>query len=298
MKYILTLIAGTKQKLNADHIKSVANICPYTSINWLAADKAVDLFFDDNNIYKYRSTIKEMMDKETIDFIIQPNDEYRRKRLLCADMDSTLIEQECLDELAEYIGIGSEISAITERAMRGELDFNESLTQRVSLLKGTPVSVLSEVYKRLTLTSGALELIQTMSKHSAACILISGGFTFFADPIAERLGCAESYSNSFEIQDDRLTGQVIRPFVDDVRKEQILETESKKRSLDNKLVMAVGDGANDIPMLNKAGIGIAFKAKPATEEAVEHIIRYSDLSALLYIQGYTQERFINNKNYE
>lgn len=217
----------------------------------------------------------------------------RRKKLLIADMDSTIIEQECIDELADFAGKRAEISAITERAMRGELDFEAALKERVAMLKGLPESVLQETYeKRITLTPGAKTLIATMNAAGATTALISGGFTVFTDRVAKAAGFRSAQANTLEIENGALTGRVTEPILGRAAKQNALLRIAGENKIDLEETMAVGDGANDLAMLERAGLGVAFRAKPAVAELADARIEHGDLTALLYLQGIPQAEFV------
>ena len=217
----------------------------------------------------------------------------RRKKLLIADMDSTMIEQECIDELADAIGIKAEIAAITDRAMRGELDFEAALRTRVALLKGLHRSAIEAVRReKITLTPGGRALVQTMKAYGAYTALISGGFTFFADFFMKRIGFDEATANTLEFDDDVLAGTVATPIVDKSIKLRRLETLTRERGLWADETLAVGDGANDLDMIRAAGLGVAFHAKPTVASAAKARIDHGDLTALLYLQGYREDEFV------
>jgi phosphoserine phosphatase len=217
----------------------------------------------------------------------------RRKKLLIADMDSTMIEQECIDELADAIGIKPEIAAITERAMRGELDFDAALKTRVALLKGLQRRVIEEVRReRITLTPGGRALVQTMKAYGAYTALISGGFTFFADYFARRIGFDEATANTLEFDGEVLTGTVAYPIVDKAIKLARLRALETEKGLWPDETLAVGDGANDLDMIRAAGLGVAFHAKPAVAAAADARIDHGDLTALLYLQGYAEDEIV------
>jgi len=217
----------------------------------------------------------------------------RRKKLLIADMDSTMIEQECIDELADAIGIKPEIAAITERAMRGELDFEQALKTRVALLKGLQRRAIEEVRReKITLTPGGRALIQTMKAYGAYTALISGGFTFFADYFARRIGFDEATANTLEFDGEALTGTVAMPIVDKAIKLRRLQHLTSEKALRLEETLAVGDGANDLDMIRAAGLGVAFHAKPAVAAAAGARIDHGDLTALLYLQGYNEDEFV------
>jgi phosphoserine phosphatase len=217
----------------------------------------------------------------------------RRKQLLVADMDSTMIEQECIDELAGVIGIKPQIAAITERAMRGELDFEAALRTRVALLKGIERRTVEAVRREaITLTPGGRALVQTMKAYGAYTALVSGGFTLFADYFAKRIGFDEATANTLEFDGEVLAGTVASPIVDKAIKVRRLETLTRERGLDPAATLAVGDGANDLDMLGAAGLGVAFRAKPAVAAAADARLEHADLTGLLYLQGYTDEDIV------
>ena len=216
----------------------------------------------------------------------------RRKKLLIADMDSTMIEQECIDELAEFAGKRDVISEITERAMRGELDFEAALKERVAMLKGLPVSVLEETFAtRINLTSGARTLVQTMNASGGVTALVSGGFTFFTGKVAEATGFQTNQANELLAENGALTGEVGMPILGRAAKEEALERLVAEHSLRFEETIAVGDGANDLSMLGRSGLGVAFHAKPAVAAAADTQLNHSDLTALLYLQGIPQSDF-------
>ncbi len=217
----------------------------------------------------------------------------RRKKLLIADMDSTIIEQECIDELADYAGKRTEISEITERAMRGEIDFEAALKARVAMLKGLPVSALEATFRdRITLTPGAKTLVATMNRLDAVTALVSGGFTFFTSRVAAATGFQTAQANSLVIENDALTGEVAEPILGRSAKQAALERLCAENGLALSDTLAVGDGANDLSMLGRAGLGVAFHAKPAVAEAAHARINHGDLTALLYLQGIPQAEFV------
>ena len=235
-----------------------------------------------------------------VDLNVIPDDiSLRRKHVLVADMESTIIEQEMLDELGDLIGKRNVIEDITARAMRGELDFESALEERVAMLAGLDARVLDEVAERITLMPGAEALIRTMSAHGAYCALVSGGFTVFTDMIARRLGFDEHQANTLEIVDGRLTGRVVPPILGREAKLAALRRIASERGVDMALTLAVGDGANDLDMLREAGLGVAFRAKPKVREAVAAldngaVVTHGDLTALLYLQAYSQADFASS----
>jgi len=219
--------------------------------------------------------------------------ENRRKALLVADMDSTMIEQECIDELAAVLGLKDQVSEITERAMRGELDFGQALDTRVALLKGLERRLIEEVRRNhITLTPGGRTLVQTMRAHGAYTSLVSGGFTLFADYFADLIGFHEAVANVLEFSGNQLTGAVTKPIVDKDTKLRRLTGLAAERGILMVQTMAVGDGANDLAMIRAAGLGVAIHAKPAVAAEAAVQINHSDLTALLYLQGYSASEFV------
>ena len=226
-----------------------------------------------------------------VDLVVQPS-EGRRKQMLLADMDSTMIQQECIDELADVAGVGARVKDITARAMNGELDFEGALTERVGLLKGLPDSVIEEVIEtRISFMPGGHDLLATMKANGAYCALVSGGFTAFTGHVAKTLGFDENRANTLLVADGHLTGDVARPILGREAKVQALLEISDRLGIAHADVMAVGDGANDLGMLGLAGAGVALHAKPSVAAQCDIRIHHGDLSALLYIQGYAVTDF-------
>lgn len=216
----------------------------------------------------------------------------RRKRLLIADMDSTMIRQECIDELGVAAGVGDRIKDITARAMRGELDFEGALTERVSLLKGLDAGIIDRLFQdTITYMPGGARLIATMKAYGAFTALVSGGFKPFTSRVAAELGFDVHESNELPIRDGKITGVVARPILGSAAKVEALRRHMAARGLDHRDVLAVGDGANDLAMLNDAGLGVALHAKPHVQEGSLIRINHGDLTALLYLQGYRREQF-------
>ncbi|MFS0771553.1 phosphoserine phosphatase SerB [Sphingomonas sp. 1P08PE] len=219
------------------------------------------------------------------DVVVQPT-EGREKALLVADMDSTMITVECIDELADYAGIKAQVAEVTERAMRGELDFEGALDARVALLAGLDEGAIDRcLAERVRIMPGAHALVGTMRSRGATAILVSGGFTRFAEPVARTIGFDRAIANVLSIADGRLTGQVARPIVGAATKEETLRATAAARGLPLARTLAVGDGANDLPMVRAAGLGVAYRAKPVVAAAAAARIEHGDLTALLYAQG-------------
>jgi phosphoserine phosphatase len=287
-----------------DGVKNAINV-PVTE-RVLSAGKAVDILFDlmpnsGTDTEQSRHTagtvlghvphLREVLDVAGLDWCIQ-SAENRRKKLILADMDSTMITVECIDELADFVGLKEKVATITEAAMRGELDFEGALTERVALLKGLPLSDLERCYsERIALMGGARTLVQTMKKNGASAVLVSGGFTFFTSRVAEAIGFDVHRSNVLEFDGDKLSGTVQQPICGAQTKLITLLEFKTELGLDTVDILAVGDGANDIPMIEGAGLGVAYHAKPKTQAAASASVRFGDLTTLLYFQGYRDEEF-------
>jgi phosphoserine phosphatase len=229
-----------------------------------------------------------------VDVCVQPT-AGRRKRLLVADMDSTIINVECLDELADFAGLKAQISAITERAMRGELPFEGALRERVGMLKGLPVGALQATYdQRVRLNAGARTLVRTMAAHGARCVLVSGGFTFFTRRVAQAAGFHADQANTLKEADGKLTGEVGEPILGREAKLAALQAEAKALALPMSQTLAVGDGANDLAMIDAAGLGVAYRAKPIVAAEADAKVDHADLTALLYFQGYRAAEFVTD----
>ena len=261
--------------------------------HWLFKEVAVDIPFDGTeDIRLVADRLRAARGDLPIDVVVQPATD-RRKKLFLADMDSTMIGQECIDELADFVGLKAHVAAITERAMRGEIEFEPALRERVALLKGLPVSVIDEVLARhITLTAGGRELVATMRAHGAYACLISGGFTLFTNAVAARIGFQENRGNELLIADGKLSGEVAEPILGRAAKLATLIELRESFDLDDIDTLVVGDGANDLAMIQNAGLGVAYHAKPAVAAAAHARIDFGDLTALLYAQGYRREEFL------
>jgi phosphoserine phosphatase len=258
---------------------------------WLDQDVAADLVFT-WDLKAKRAALENALAQEPIDIIVQPL-AHRRKRLLVADMDSTLIGQECVDELAAFAGVGDRVAAITERAMRGEVAFAPALRERVALLAGLPETVIQDVLKdRITLSRGARMLVQTMRANGAHVAIVSGGFRQFTGAIRERLGAHEDRANVLVIERGKLAGKVIEPILGQDAKLHALKEIAATMGLTLEDTLAVGDGANDLPMLQAAGLGVAYRAKPKVAAGADARVEHTDLSALLYAQGFARKDFV------
>lgn len=256
---------------------------------WLCPDVAAE--FPLEALPENQWQVWEDLQSLGVDLIVQPA-ATRRKKMLLADMDSTMIEQECIDELAEEAGVGPRVKEITARAMNGELDFDGALTERVGLLAGLPETVITQVLdNRITLMPGGRQLLATMKANGAYAALVSGGFTAFTARIAAELGFDENRANTLLVQDGKLTGRPSLPILGREAKVETLEQITARLGISEADVIAVGDGANDLGMLLRAGSGVALHAKPSVAAQCEIRINHGDLTALLYLQGYAQDAF-------
>lgn len=257
----------------------------------LSIGVACDIYFSALDRSAATDLLENALPGLVADIAILPRDG-RRKKLLIADMDSTIITVECIDEIADFAGFKDKVAKITEAAMRGELDFVAALKERAAMLKGLEEEVLARVYEeRVRLTPGARTLIQTMNAAGALTVLVSGGFTFFTNRVSEATGFQINRANRLEIEGGKLTGQVLEPIVDSSTKRASLEEFRTERGLGVEETLAVGDGANDIPMIEAAGLGVAYHAKPKAASAADVAIRHGDLTALLYLQGFSVGEF-------
>jgi phosphoserine phosphatase len=293
--HVLTLIgAPGGPPLEAGHIDRVrAGLPDAQEPDWLAAGEACDLPIDVAGApERIIETARDALGGLAADIACLPATG-RRKRLLLSDMDSTVIDQECIDELGALAGIGEEISAITTQVVRGDISFADALTRRVALLRGHKSDLLEQAYKtRITLKPGARTLVQTMRANGAYCVLVSGGFTFFTTRIAARLGFHEDLGNELLFDKGLISGKVRDPVLGRDAKRVTLDRLCRDRGLDRSDVLAVGDGANDIEMLQAAGLGVALHAGPAVRKAATACVDRADLTALLYLQGYRKSEFV------
>lgn len=291
---VATLVSAHGQALLSDAVLArLANaVSGVTRQARLDGEVAADLFADGPDVRKLEAEIRAALDGSAVDVIVQPA-ATRRKALFLADMDSTMIGQECIDELAAYVGLKDKVASITERAMRGEIAFEPALRERVALLKGVPASVVDEIIReRITLTPGGRQLVRTMRANGAYTALVSGGFTVFTGPLGATIGFDEDRSNTLLVANGVLTGEVEAPILGKQAKLDSLVELRKQRSLSRAATLAVGDGANDLAMLGEAGLGVAFRAKPAVAAAADARLDHADLTALLYAQGYRADEII------
>lgn len=258
--------------------------------HWMAPDRACDILFADAEPAKIEAAIRAELGDLPIDVGVVPTAN-RRKRLLIADMDSTIITGESLDELAAAVGLKDRVSAITARAMAGELDFAGAVRERVGMLKGLPLTAVEETVRALTVTAGAQTLVATMRTHGAHSILVSGGFTLFTDAVTRQVGFDEAHANRLDIDDNALTGRVHEPIMGRDAKRATLLERAEALGLTPEDVLAVGDGANDLDMVAAAGLGVAFHGKPVLRDGADVRVDHCDLSALLFLQGYPADAF-------
>ena len=288
--WVATLIAPAS-KLNGALVESLRNAWGGGDAIWLAPDEAAE--FGLSKIPDNQWSVWEALQAQQVDLIVQPV-EGRRKKVLLADMDSTMIAQECIDELAAEAGVGAHVAQITARAMNGELDFEAALDERVGLLKGLPVEVIDKVLaERITLMPGGPALVATMKAQGAYAALVSGGFTAFTSAIAARLGFDENRANTLLSENGKLTGRAGRPILGKEAKVQALNEITARLGITAADVLAVGDGANDLGMLTRAGTGVALHAKPSVQERCDIRVNHGDLTALLYLQGYPKQEFVS-----
>jgi phosphoserine phosphatase len=296
MSQVVSLIAAReKSPLSAKDAEAVRAALESSGaecgrLDWLSSDEACDIPFGgdrDNAVALARRALAD----SPVDVNVVPL-EFRRKKLLVADMDSTLIQQECIDELAAEIGVGERVAAITERAMQGEIAFEPALRERVALLHGVPVAVADRVLaQRIAIMPGAAVLVATMRAAGAFTALVSGGFTTFAGPIAGRLGFDDYRANTLLADGIAFTGHVAEPILGRAAKKDTLLELTTRLGLCPEQTLAVGDGANDIEMVRIAGLGVAFRAKQALRAEAGAVIDHADLSALLFLQGYRRDEF-------
>ena len=259
--------------------------------DWLAPGKACDISFRHLHYDQAEAVARHVLAALPIDVIAQPVAS-RRKKLLVADMESTLIRNEMLDELADFVGLRDRIAAITARAMNGELDFEGALDERVALLAGLDTVTLDEAGRRIVLMPGAKTLVQTMRRHGALTVLVSGGFRYYSESVRIALGLDRDYANTLELADGKVTGKVSRPILGRQAKLDTLVQIAAELGLPLEATLAVGDGANDLAMILAAGLGIAFHAKPTVAAAAKWRIDHGDLTALLYAQGYREAEIV------
>ena len=294
MQIAITLVAPDFDAVTAHAVRlgaAVAQAGGLIQHTETLAPKALDLFLEAESVAAIRPLVEAALADGVADVCVQPA-EGRRKRLLIADMDSTIIGCECLDELADFAGVKAEVSAITERAMRGEIGFEGALRERVAMLKGLPLTALQACFdERVRLNPGARTLLATMAARGARCVLVSGGFEFFTNRVAKLAGFHADRANSLLEAGDKLSGEVGDPILGREAKKAALQAEAAALGIDLAQTLAVGDGANDLDMIRAAGLGVAYYAKPLVAAEAHARISHGDLTSLLYFQGYPAEAF-------
>ena len=289
--YTVTLLSSPKApRLETSLLGALQTAWGGGDARWLAPNEAAEFEIGQKpaNQWDVWSNVQAL----GVDLVVQPT-EGRRKKMLLADMDSTMINEECIDELAEVAGVGAYVKEITAKAMNGELDFEGALTQRVALLAGLDEAIIAQVLaERITLMSGGPALLATMKAHGAYAALVSGGFTAFTAAIAAKLGFDENRANILFAEGGKLTGKVALPILGREAKVQALEEITARLGITEQDVLAVGDGANDLGMLTRAGSGVALHAKPSVAAECDIRINHGDLTALLYVQGYSKADFV------
>ncbi len=291
--YIATLLTSPAQPaLDRATVESLRNAWGGGDARWLCPGEAAEIALGD--VPENLSYVWDALQARGVDLVVQPA-AGRRKRVLMADMDSTMIRQECIDELADEAGVGPQVAAVTAAAMNGEIDFEAALVARVALLRGLPASVIASVLdRRITLMPGGGALVATMRANGARAVLVSGGFTSFTGPVAARLGFDAHRANLLILADGKLTGEVAQPILGRQAKLEALDEIVAGMGLARADVIAVGDGMNDLSMLAAAGTGVALHGKPALQAECRVRINHGDLTALLYLQGYAKEEFVND----
>lgn len=289
MTHTLVLIASDVP-LSIAHIEQCGKFAEGNGIGidgkpeWLDAHKAADIPVQNALTMAQMKSLRSLFAADRIDALCVPV-EGRKKKLLLADMDATIVTTETLDELAAKAGIGEQVAQITTRAMRGELDFKAALFERVGLLKDLPLSALDETLQETVLCAGAEDMVAGMKQSGAMCVLVSGGFTFFTNAIAQACGFNRNHGNTLGIGADTLDGTVKEPILDKDAKLAYLKHYAAELGIDLAQTVAIGDGANDLPMLAAAGLGIGYRPKPVLEENLLNVLKYADLTGVLYAQG-------------
>ncbi|NKX45137.1 phosphoserine phosphatase SerB [Roseicyclus persicicus] len=288
--FTLTLVTNPAMILDPALVRALRDALGGGDAVWLDPNCAAE--FEVAKLPRTLDDIRTSLTAEGVDLVAQPS-AGRRKKLLLADMDSTMIQQECVDELAAAAGIGDRVAQITARAMNGELDFEAALKERVALLRGLPETTIAEVLaRRITMMPGGATLVATMKAHGAYAALVSGGFTAFTAAVAAKLGFDEHRANTLHVENGTLTGTVAEPILGREAKVAALEDLTARFGIAAADVLAIGDGANDLGMLQRAGLGVAVHAKPVVRAQAAHAINHGDLTALLYIQGYERRDFV------
>ena len=298
MNTVVTLVAGgqagtlTGDMVRQAHAAMVADGGTAGDPDWLAPGRACDILTPETDAAAVQVTVLRALQGAAVDVIAQPT-AGRRKRLLVADMDSTIVDGETLDELAALAGVGQEVAAITARAMNGQIDFADALHRRVALLAGRSATLLAEVAADITFNPGAVTLVRTMRQNGAHCLLVSGGFDVFVDLVAGWCGFHAAESNRLEIEHGHLTGRTMGPIVTRERKLAAMHEAAARSGVPMSATLAIGDGANDLPMLTAASLGLAYHAKPAVRAEAQACLDHSDLTGALFVQGYRRHELVD-----
>jgi phosphoserine phosphatase len=298
MDLVLTLVAPPNAGAFSINLREVFARAGARGVDFRKLDAgdaaATDVFIEAPSPPQLRTILQAALAEQRLDWCLQPV-EGRRKRLLVADMDSTIINVECIDELADFAGVKDKVAGITERAMRGELDFEDALRERVAMLKGLPLADLQRAYdERVRLNPGARTLVRTMTANGAKAFLVSGGFSFFTQRVAEAAGFDANRANTLIADGEALAGTVGEPILGREAKLAALRDEAAKLGLEMSQTLAIGDGANDLAMIEAAGLGVAYRAKPIVAAQADAKVDHADLTALLYFQGYSQDQFVTD----
>lgn len=300
--FILTCVSSDKNKpLTEQHLRNAVAILNKNDIksgdnvSFLSPDKATEISLSHDIDINVAHALRTIFESDEIDFFVTSKNN-RRKKLLLADMDSTIATSETLDELAAFAGIKDKVADITARAMNGELDFHSALHERVGLLANLPEKSLHDTLLETKLSAGAKTFIQTMRHIGSQCVLVSGGFTFFTNAIADQCGFHNNHGNVLEMSGGKLTGKVIPPILDKHAKVDFLKHYMSEHNITPQECLTIGDGANDLPMLRMAGLGIGYHPKNAVKEEIKNCILYGDLTAALYAQGINDKDFVNSSS--
>lgn len=292
MSYYLTLVASDKQ-LTPGHLARIQHyldsqgIAPAGPPCWLSPHHAADLPLATRPHFDQMQAMRRGLDEDRVDLLISAHDS-RRKTLFFADMDSTVITTETLDELAIYAGVGEQVADITRATMNGTIDFHEAIRRRVGMLKGLPEEMLKKVLTQTAISPGVEITLKVMKKHGVHACLVSSGFTYYTAPIAAACGFDDHFGNVLDIENGHLTGQVLEPILDKNSKLEVLKAKTEEFGCDLQQTLATGDGSNDMPMMQAAGLGVAYHPRPLVAESIDNQIVHADFTALLYAQGYSE----------
>jgi len=284
MKKVLTIVSNENNIISNNSFEAIQDLISTKTTNtWLKRELACDLHFEDKTA-KIDPNLFIYLDQNKFDWAIQETLN-RNKKLFLSDMDSTIIKQECIDELAHYAGVREEVSIITEKSMNGEISFTEAFVERVGLLKGMDVNVLDKVYLNIELNDGAEILLKNLCKRDIHTVLVSGGFTYFTDKLSKKLGFSENYANKLEILDNIITGKILPPVIDGKAKRDILDKITQKLNINRHDVVSVGDGANDVEMISNSALGVSYYGKNILKNRANAQINNTNLSSILFFIG-------------